>query len=427
VLTGESVPQPKDPGDPVICGSINTGNVLEIRATLVGAESSLAQIVRKVEKAAASRTAIEHTVDRVSRIFIPVVLGLAILTFAGWQWRTGHPAEALLHAIAALVIACPCALGIATPLALTAAAAGRRGILVGDTGVLETIRRVDIVVLDKTGTATTGEFTLIETVGDQSHMSELAALEARSEHPIARAIVARYQPPPGIAAENVRNIAGLGIASDIAGTSYFLGNRRLLETLMIDIGNLPPIAAEARTVIYYGWDSAVRGAMSFGDRVRPEAAALCAALRERGIRTLLLSGDSRSITQSTAASIGADEWIGEATPEQKVQTISGLQSSGLCMAMAGDGVNDAPSLAQADLGIALGGGADIALQAAPLVIMNGSLSAVIETLDLARRCFRIVRQNLFWAFAYNSASHLRSQAFSVPSWPPPRWCCPASR
>lgn len=404
VLTGESAPSPKAPGDPVICGSINTGNVLEIRATLVGADSTLAQIARKVAQAAASRTRIEHAVDRASRVFIPAVLLLAILTFAGWQWRCGNPAEALLHAIAVLVIACPCALGIATPLALTAAvaAASHRGILVSDTRVLETIRQVDVMVLDKTGTVTTGDFTLVETAGDTTRMPELAAIESCSEHPIARAItggIAR----PSLPATDVRTHKGQGITGVIGGTEYFLGNRRLVETVTGRLDPLPAILSEARTIIYYGWDSAVRGAMAFGDRIRPEASALCAALRQRGIRTVLLSGDTRSITESTAAAIGADDWIGEATPEQKVETIRNLQQSGKRVAMAGDGVNDAPSLAQADLGIAIGGGADIAIQAAPLVLMSGSLGAVIETLDLARRTFRIVRQNLFWAFAYNAA------------------------
>ena len=402
VLTGESAPRPKAPGDAVICGSINTGNVLEIRATLVGAASTLAQIVRKVEQAAASRARIEQTVDRVSRIFIPVVCLLAVLTFAGWQWRTGNPAGALLHSIAVLVIACPCALGIATPLALTAAvaAASRRGILVSDTRVLETIRQVDVVVLDKTGTVTTGEFTLLETAGDTSRMAELAAIEACSEHPIARAIVARAA-FGGLSATDVRTHKGLGITGTVGGTEYFLGNRRLVESVTGRLEALPAIPSEARTVIYYGWDSAVHGAMAFGDRIRPEASALCAGLRQRGIRSVLLSGDTRSMTEATAAAIGADDWIGEATPEQKVETIRRLQQSGQCVAMAGDGVNDAPSLAQADLGIAIGGGADIAIQAAPLVLVSGGVGAIIETLDLARRTFRIVRQNLFWAFFYN--------------------------
>jgi heavy metal translocating P-type ATPase len=397
VLTGESVPVAKTVGDSVVCGSINTGGVLEIRATRVGAESTLARIVRTVEQAAASRTRMERSVDRAARLFIPTVLALAAITFAAWQWQTGKPGIALMHAIAVLVIACPCALGIATPLALTAAvaAAGRRGILVSDTRVLETIRGVHTVILDKTGTATLGEFALLESAGDTSRMAELAAVEAWSEHPIAKAL-AGYA--AGLRAQDVAILAGRGITGTVDGTLYFLGNRALVEQLSAKSAELPNLEG---SVVYFGWDGEVRGALSFGDRVRPEAAALCADLRRRGIRTMVLSGDGRDATAAIAGQIGADEWIAEALPERKVAIILELQQKGAVVAMIGDGVNDAPSLAQADLGIALGSGTDIAMHAAPLVLMNRSLTAVSETLDLARRAFTIVRQNLFWAFAYN--------------------------
>lgn len=399
VLTGESAPVPKAPGDTVVCGSINTGGALEVRATRVGTESTLARIVRTVEQAAASRTRMERSVDRVARLFIPAVLALAIATFAAWQWQTRKPGTALMHAIAVLVIACPCALGIATPLALTAAvaAAGRRGILVGDTRVLETIRDVHLVILDKTGTATLGEFTLLESAGDTSRMADLPAVEAWSEHPIARALTAQIGGALP-AAQDVKVFTGRGISGTVNGTVYFLGTRALSEELAARWVEFPSLSG---SVIYFGWDGAVRGALSFGDRVRPEAAALCADLRARGIRTMLLSGDTRIATAAIASQIGADEWVAEALPERKVTIIRELQQRGTVVAMIGDGVNDAPSLAQADLGIALGSGADIAMQAAPLVLMNRSLGAVSETLDLARRTFAIVRQNLFWAFAYN--------------------------
>jgi len=402
VLTGESAPRPKGPGDAVICGSVNTGGVLEIAATRVGADSTLAQIVRTVEQAAASRTQVERAVDRAARLFVPAVLALAALTFAGWEWRTGKPADALMHGIAVLVIACPCALGIATPLALTAAvaAASRRGILVSDTRVLETIRKVDMVVLDKTGTATEGEFALLETVGDASRMAELAALEACSEHPLAKAITYGHT-PPNRNATDVTIHAGMGISGVVGGVRYFVGNRRLVETLSSEPNT--PLRPRPGTVAYFGWDGAVQGEMIFGDRIRPDAPALCANLQKRGVRTMLLSGDSSAATEAIAAAIGADAWAAEATPARKVEIIRELQQRGDVVAMIGDGVNDAPSLAQADLGIALGSGADIAMMAAPLVLMGASLGGVIETLDLARRTFRIVRQNLFWAFAYNVA------------------------
>jgi heavy metal translocating P-type ATPase len=393
VLTGESAPRPKASGDAVICGSVNTGGVLEIRATRVGADSTLAQIVRTVQQAAASRTQVERAVDRLARIFVPVVLALALLTFAGWQWRTGNPAGSLMHAIAVLVIACPCALGIATPLALTAAvaAASRRGVLVSDTRVLETIRGVNTVVLDKTGTATAGEFTLLSMSGDTSRMPELAAVEAMSEHPLGKIVAERYG--NGLTASDVTIHAGKGISGAVGGVRYFIGNRRLVGAA--------PALSDAGTTVHFGWDGTTKGTMTFGDRIRPDAVELCRSLRERGVRTLLLSGDSEAATQKVAAEIGADNWKGEATPEEKVAVIRELQARGEVVAMVGDGVNDAPSLAQADLGIALGTGADIAIEAAPLVLMGASLAGVTGTLDLARRTFRVIRQNLFWALAYN--------------------------
>jgi heavy metal translocating P-type ATPase len=402
VLTGESAPVAKTVGDRAVCGSINTGGVLEIRVTRAGAESTLARIVRIVEQAATSRTKMERSVDRVARLFIPAVLALAVITFAAWQARTGKPGTALMHAIAVLVIACPCALGIATPLALSTAvaAAARRGILVGDTRVLETIRGVHMVILDKTGTATLGEFALLESVGDTSRMAELAAVEAWSEHPIAKALAAHAPQAAALPrAQDVTIHAGRGIIGTVNGTPYFLGNRALVEQLAAKPASLPHLSG---SIVYFGWDGEARGALSFGDRVRPEAAALCADLHRRGIRTMLLSGDTRHATAAIASEIGADEWIAEALPERKVTIIRELQQQGTVVAMIGDGVNDAPSLAQADLGIALGSGADIAMQAAPLVLMGRSLTAVGETLDLARRTFTIVRQNLFWAFAYNA-------------------------
>jgi len=396
VLTGESVPRDKQPGDPVLCGSINTSSVLEVRATRTGADSTLAHIVRTVEQAAAHHSKTERAVDRVSRLFIPIVLALSIATLAVWTWRTHNPAIGMMHAIAVLVIACPCALGIATPLALTAAvaSAGKLGILVADTRVLETIREMDVVVLDKTGTVTAGEFTVLDATGDRSRMAELAAIEAASEHPIGRALG-----PSALRATDISVHKGLGISGAVDGVRYFLGNQAFMDANELATPEVD--ASGTGTRVYFGWDNAVRGSLLFGDRIRPEAAALCAELHERKIRTLVLSGDGPAPTHSVAEAIGADDWIAEATPDGKIEIIRQLQQEGKIVAMIGDGVNDAPSLAQADLGIALGSGADIAMQAAPLVLMNQSLNAVIDVLDLGRRAFGIVRQNLFWALIYN--------------------------
>jgi len=394
VLTGESAPRAKEPGDAVISGSINTGDALDIRATRVGQDSTLAQIVHRVEQASARRTSVERLADRIARVFIPVVLALAVATFAGWMLR-GPAAEALLHAIAVLVIACPCALGIATPLALTAAvsAASRHGILVADTRVLETIGEVNALVLDKTGTVTEGRFTLLQTLGDGSRMAHLAAIEAYSPHPIAKAMGGAG----ALAASGVIHHPGMGISGVVNGTRYFVGNRRMAVEWSAREPEWPGCTC------YFGWDGAVRGGLVFGDPVRPEAAQLCAALGQKGIRTIVVSGDAAGPTEAAAKAIGADEWRGEASPDGKVEFVRGLQAQGLKVAMVGDGVNDAPSLAQADLGIALGSGADLAMHAAPLVLMGNSLAGVTLVFDLARRTFRVVRQNLFWAFAYNGA------------------------
>jgi heavy metal translocating P-type ATPase len=401
VLTGESEPVAKPRGSIVVCGSVNTGGPIQVRAIRVGADSTLARIVRTVEQAASTRTNVERAVDRVSRLFIPVVLALAALTFAVWQWQTGRPADALMHSLSVIVIACPCALGIATPLALTSAvaAASRRGILVRDTRVLETIRRIDVVVLDKTGTATEGHFRLLDVSGDTSRMAELAAIESFSEHPIAKAIVAEVPTPaatvaaPALSASDIRVYPGRGISGVIDGIEYFVGN-----TAFAGNTNTNPTA---HTTVYFGWNGEIRGTMTFGDRIRPLAKGLCTNLRRRGIRTVLLSGDGVEATRRVAERIGAGEWIAEASPDRKVEVIRELQRKGAVVAMIGDGVNDASSLAQADLGIALGSGADIALQAAPLVLMSRSLAPVAEILQLSRRTFSIVRQNLFWAFTYN--------------------------
>jgi len=324
------------------------------------------------------------------------VLVVAALTFAGWQWSTGRPADALMHAIAVLVIACPCALGVATPLALTAAVAGasRRGVLVSDTRVLETIRKVDTVVLDKTGTATVGEFTLLDATGDTSRMAEIAAVEALSEHPLGKVVAERYG--AGLKASEIAIHPGKGISGVVGGVRYFMGNRRLVGAGFTN--------AEAGTIVYFGWDGTTRGTLIFGDRIRPEAVQLCRSLRERGVRTLLLSGDSETATQAVAAAIGAGEWRAEATPDEKVAVIRETQQRGQVVAMVGDGVNDAAALAQADLGLAMGTGTDAAIEASDLTLIRGDLLAVPDAILLSRRTLATIKGNLVWAFGYNAAA-----------------------
>jgi heavy metal translocating P-type ATPase len=415
ILTGESEPKEKSPGDPLICGSLNTGGVLEARATRVGLDSTLTHIIRSVETAMSSRAPIARVVDRVSRIFVPAVVLLAIAACAV-SLAFGMPAtEALMRAISVLVIACPCALGIATPLAITSAvgAASRRGILISDSRVLEEMDRLDVLVLDKTGTVTQGEFSVVDfiSLSDPDHLLSLAAgLEVFSEHPVGRALV-RYAVSRGLPMRRARDVRihqGLGLSGDSQGTPVAVGNRSLLASLRVSINadldqRVAAWEAQGYTVAFLAANGAAAGAMAFGDQVRPDAPPLVAAMRARGVQTILLSGDTQESTRRAAAALGVTSFQAQVLPEQKRQFLEDLKARGRVVAMVGDGVNDAPALAAANLGIALGSGADIAMQAAPVVLMANDLARVSEVFDLSRVTLRVVRQNLFWAFFYNAA------------------------
>lgn len=386
LLTGETLPVAKKPQDRVTGGSVNQGGVLRVRATAVGANSTLAQILRAVETALGRRSEIERNADRVARWVVPAVIVFA----AAIAIATGD----VMRAVTVLVIACPCALGIATPLALTAAVgyASRRGILVSDSRVLETLQKLDAVVLDKTGTITHGRFQLLD--APLRDLPAIAAVERYSEHPLGRAIVATFsgQIPD---ATGIELHPGLGISGIVSGRRLFIGNRRLFDSGTVED------AGAGHTVVYYGWDRRISGKLVFGDRVRAEACNLVGELRTRGIRTLVVSGDSDASTCWAAAEVGADEYRAETLPCDKAAIVEELQSRGLTVAVIGDGVNDAPALAQANLGIAMGAGTDLAMQAATIVLMQNDLERVVEMLDLARRTLRVIRQNLGWSFGYN--------------------------
>jgi heavy metal translocating P-type ATPase len=423
VLTGESAPQGRGPGNEVIGGSLNTGGVLDIRASRSASAGALAQMIRAVESAMSSRSNIERLVDRVSRVFVPVVIVIAAATVIGAVVSGLPVAQALLRGIAVLVIACPCALGMATPLALTAAvgAAARRGILVSDNRVLETIRDVDVVVLDKTGTVTQGDFTVREFVlspmlmaagsgGDsyeQDWLSAVASLEVYSEHPLGRAVTTHAQ-TAGVAvqpASEVEIVKGMGIRGTVGGRRVLAGNRRMMDGLVWESGLEDRAAgweSQGYTVAFFGWEGVVAGAIALGDGLRPDAAHLVAELKRRGIQTALISGDAPATTAAIAASIGVDSFRAGVLPKGKLDAIRAWQAEGKTVAMVGDGVNDAPALATANLGIALGTGSDLAMQAAPVVLMTPSLDRVVEVFDISRATLRVVRQNLFWAFCYNS-------------------------
>jgi len=412
LLTGESTPVKKVPGSHVSGGSVNSDGVLHVTARRLGRDSTLAQIIHLVENAMSSKSGIERTVDRVSRIFVPAVIVIAILTFL-ICWGAGLPGEAVMRSITVLVIACPCALGMATPLAVTAAigAASKRGILVGDSGILERIRKVDLAVFDKTGTVTEGDFSLQETITDEpGHLRLIASLERYSEHPLGRAILrqAGKEHVDLVEAADVRVIKGEGISGLVDGKAVFAGNRRMLENSSHSLpANIDEQASgwERRglTVVFYGWDGGVRGALAFGDTIREDAAEVIGALKDRGIETAIISGDSQATTARVAESIGAGSFLAEARPQDKTSEIEKLQRTGKIVAMIGDGINDAPALAQADLGIALGSGTDIAMKASSVVLMTSSLSRILDVFDLSRKTVSIVRQNLFWAFVYNTA------------------------
>ncbi len=409
VLTGESAPRHKRVGDDVASGSLNTEGVLEIRATRVGGDGTLNQIIRAVEAAMSSRSQIERTVDRVSRIFVPAVVMLAVLTLGGCLWAGLPTATALMRSIAVLVIACPCALGIATPLAITAAvgACSRRGILVSDSRVLEMVGKVDVVLFDKTGTVTHGDFSVVGVAGPDSAIPYVAALEAYSEHPLGRAVV-EFAIAPIPEARDIRIAKGAGISGRVGELEVFAGNRGMVQTAGAVIDDSTEARASAwelqgRTVAFFGWGGAVTGALALGDRLRDEAARTIAELKRRGIRTALVSGDSAATTAWVASELGVEDYRAGVLPAGKIDVIREYQAGGSVVAMIGDGVNDAPALAAADLGIALGSGTDLAMQAAPIVLMSSDLERVSEVFQAAHDTMRVVRQNLFWAFFYNVA------------------------
>ncbi len=406
IVTGESRPVSRSPGDTVCGGTLSTSGVLEVRATSTGRNSVVGRIVESVEAALSRRSDIERLADKAARIFVPCVIALAVAVGTISLIAGLNSADAILRAITVLVIACPCALGIATPLAITAAvgAASRRGILISDPRALETVPRVNTVLLDKTGTITEGRFSLLEF--DPAHLSLVAAIEQYSEHPLGQAVVENASTLPP--ASNIEIRKGRGILGDVHNRRVFCGNRTLLAELSVPIETslvFRAVAAEAKgqTVAFYGWDAQAAGILIFGDRIRPDAPSLIADLKQRGMRVFIVSGDAAGTVQSVCDAVDADEWFSEVLPDGKQALVARLQAHGMHVLMVGDGVNDGPALAQADLGIAMGSGACLAMQASHVVLMTGHLHRILEVFDLARRTLRIVRQNLFWAFFYNVA------------------------
>ncbi|HEY8565462.1 MAG TPA: heavy metal translocating P-type ATPase [Beijerinckiaceae bacterium] len=417
LLTGESLPVPKRVGDRVAGGAVNGSGLLLVETAAVGAETVLARIIRLVETAQGAKPPIQRLVDRVSAVFVPVVLALAALTVLGWLAAGAGVETALVNAVAVLVIACPCALGLATPAAIMAGTgvAARHGILIKDAEALETAHAVDAVVFDKTGTLTLGKPALVALEPapgvDRLDLLRLAAgVQAGSEHPLARAVLAQATgegigAPP---AASVSALPGRGVEAVVAGQNLRLGSRRLLAESGVEPGALAgraaALKAEGRTVSWlFAADPTPRllGLLAFGDALKDGAVEAVAALRRRGIRTLMLTGDNQGSAQAAARLLGLDEVVAEALPADKAAAVAELKARGHVVAMVGDGVNDAPALAAADLGIAMATGTDVAMHAAGITLMRGDPALVAACLDVARRTRAKIRQNLFWAFVYN--------------------------
>ncbi|MFE2584792.1 heavy metal translocating P-type ATPase [Streptomyces sp. NPDC059378] len=415
MLTGESVPVDVTAGDAVTGATVNAGGRLVVEATRVGADTQLARMARLVEDAQNGKAQVQRLADRISGIFVPVVLLLAAATFGGWFLATGEPAAAFTAAVAVLIIACPCALGLATPTALLVGTGrgAQLGILIKGPEVLESTRRVDTVVLDKTGTVTTGRMTLQEVYvadgADERQVLRLAgAVEHASEHPVARAVAAGAEERTGAlpAVEHFENVPGRGVRGRVEGHEVAVG--RLAELSAVLPAELARAQEEAeqtgRTAVVVGWDGAVHGVLAVADAVKATSAEAVRELRALGLTPVLLTGDNRAVAESVARTVGIDQVIAEVLPEDKVAVVRRLQGEGRTVAMVGDGVNDAAALATADLGLAMGTGTDAAIEASDLTLVRGDLRAAADAIRLSRRTLATIKGNLVWAFGYNVAA-----------------------
>ena len=445
MITGEPVPVDVAEGDEVIGATVNASGSLVVEATRVGADTALAQIVRLVAEAQGGRAAVQRLVDRVAAVFVPVVIGIAVVTMAGWLVLGGSADEAFTAAVAVLIISCPCALGLATPLAVMVGTGrgAQLGVIVKGAEALESSGRIDAVVLDKTGTVTEGRLEVVGAVrpaaddlggsddsdnsgdpgglGDSGNSGGLddlgglgelgplaAALEARSGHPVGQAVARRW-PAAGTAEEfNVEEFEdrpGLGVVGRVDGTEVRVGRRELFDSVPATVASAAASAAEAgRTAVLVGRGATAEAVVALADAVKPTSAEAVAALRQRGFGLTLLTGDNRATAAAVGAEVGIDEVMAEVLPADKEAAVADLQARGRRVAMVGDGVNDAPALARADLGIAVGAGADVAVEASDLTVVGADLRAVVDAIDLARRTLATIKVNLVWAFAYNAAA-----------------------
>ncbi|MDC8759097.1 heavy metal translocating P-type ATPase [Janthinobacterium fluminis] len=416
LITGESLPVDKHAGDSVTGGAINADGLLLVRTSAVGAETTLSRIIRLVEDAQAAKAPIQHLVDRVSAVFVPVVLVLALLTLAGWWLATGNIEGAIINAVAVLVIACPCALGLATPTAIMAGtgAAARYGILIKDAEALEVAHGVSTVVFDKTGTLTEGRPALAQLAAHgiaEARLLQLAAsIQRGSEHSLARAVLdaAAAGGVAALPAEALAALPGRGLAARVDGLDLKLGSTRLMQELGVDLAPLAARAAElegsGHTISWLASSEPqlqLLGLFAFSDRIKPGAAAAVARLRALGLRTVMLTGDNQGSADAVGKALGLDSVAAKMLPADKTAKIDAMKQAGERVAMVGDGINDAPALAAADVGIAMSTGTDVAMHAAGITLMRGDPSLVADAIDISRRSYNKIRQNLFWAFIYN--------------------------
>jgi P-type Cu+ transporter len=418
MVTGESVPVEVSAGDQIIGATVNVGGRLLVRATRVGADTQLAQMARMVTEAQNGKAQVQRLADRVSGIFVPVVIALSLATLGLWAGSGAGWSAAFTAAVAVLIIACPCALGLATPTALMVGTGrgAQLGILIKGPEVLESTHAVDTIVLDKTGTVTSGRMGLagvaVSGAAAERDVLRLAgALEAASEHPIAQAVAAGARARVGAlpAVEDFANIEGLGVRGRVEGHSVVVGRAHLVEQdgTHVDAAlrrALARAADEGRTAVVVAWDGIARGVLTVSDTLKPTSAAAVRQLRALGLTPVLLTGDNRKVAERVAAEVGIEEVIAEVLPADKVAAVRQLQERGHTVAMVGDGVNDAAALAQADLGLAMGTGTDVAIEAGDLTLVRGDLRTAADAIRLARRTLRTIKGNLFWAFAYNVAA-----------------------
>jgi copper-transporting P-type ATPase V len=418
MLTGESMPIDKQPGDRVAGATVNTSGVLTVRATAVGADTALSQIVRLVQDAQRGKAPVQRLADRISAVFVPVVIVIALATFAWWAVVAGDPLAGLTTAVAVLIIACPCALGLATPIAIMVGTGrgAELGVLIKRIETLERTRHITTVVFDKTGTLTQGRMALTdaataEGVDADGLLRRAAAVEADSEHPIGQAIATaareRVGDLPAVTAFEA--LAGEGVRADVDGTTVWVGRRSLLTGQALTLDERLEAAAvdleeAGRTAVFVAWDGRARGVLAVADQLKDDAAEVVAQLTAMGLTVAMLTGDNQRTATAIAAQVGIDRVLAEVYPGDKRGEIERLQQAGEVVAMVGDGVNDAPALVQADLGIAIGTGTDVAIESSDLTLMRGDLPGVPLAIKLSRRTYRTILQNLAWAFGYNVAA-----------------------